>query len=81
MVKAETTTVIEVEPLLVGAAEAARLLGVSRSMLYLMLDDGSLGPQGFKFGTKRIFSLDELRSWISADCPGRDRWLAMRGGL
>lgn len=67
------------ELLLVSAANAAKLLSIGRSLFYSMDSSGELGPQSIKFGRRSLWRLDELRAWIYSGCPGRDRWIAMRG--
>jgi predicted DNA-binding transcriptional regulator AlpA len=63
----ETQTI---QPLLVDAVEAARLLGISRSKLYAMHSAGLL-PLPVKLGKKTLWSVSELRSWITAGTPRR----------
>ena len=63
-----------VEQLLVNATTAAKMLGVGRSLFYQMSEDGRLGPKYIQFGSKRLWSTDELRSWIAAGCPARENW-------
>lgn len=65
-----------VDPLLCDVKTAAAMLGVGRSLFYQMAADGRLGPVGIRLGKKRLFRLDELRKWVVAGCPTRERWLA-----
>jgi len=64
-------------PLLVDAAESARLLGISRALLYSMAADGRLGPMSVAFGRRRLWITDELRRWVLHDppCPPRAEWV------
>jgi excisionase family DNA binding protein len=62
------------EQLLVGPADAARLLGISRSQLYKMLSAGRLpGPVRLGLAAPR-WRVDELRQWVAAGAPPRDVW-------
>ena len=66
-----------VEPLLLRADAAARLLSVSRSKFYQMNSAG-LVPQPIYLSGCARWSIAELRDYVRAGCPGRERWLAMR---
>jgi excisionase family DNA binding protein len=63
------------DSLLVPVSEAAKMLGVSRSMLYIMAADGRLGPIPIQFGRKCLYRVTELREWTQANCPPRPIWL------
>lgn len=52
----------KLEPLAVSAAEAARLLGVSRPIIYQYIHQD--GFPAFKLGTRTLISVDGLRAWI-----------------
>jgi predicted DNA-binding transcriptional regulator AlpA len=67
------------EPLAVDAKVAARLCGVSRS-LWFSMDSAAQIPMGCRLGRRRVWPLDELKDWLRAGCPSRDRWAAMKGG-
>jgi len=73
------------EKLLYSSAEAATLLGISRSAFYSLLSSGRIGPVGIRFGRSVRWSLDELRAWLSAKdavtglLPTREQWLALQG--
>ena len=61
-------------PLLLGADDAAKCLGIGRS-LFLQLDDTGKIPQAIRLGEKRkLWNYNELRAWVDAKCPHRDRW-------
>jgi len=64
-------------PLLVDAREAGRLCSVSRS-LWLSLHGQGRVPRPVCLGRRMLWSIAELRSWIAAGCPPRDRWEASR---
>ena len=51
------------EPLAVSAAEAARLLGVSKPKVYDLIR--SEGFPAFKLGNRTLISVDGLRTWIN----------------
>lgn len=50
-------------PLLVGVAEAARLIGLGRSKLYELVNDGEI--RLVKLGGRSLISVDELRSYVA----------------
>lgn len=52
------------EPLAVSAAEAARLLGVSRPTIYQYI--GREDFPSFKLGTRTLVSVEGLRLWVEA---------------
>ena len=52
------------EPLQVDVVEAARLLGYSRSTIYLMLDRGELPST--RHNTARRIPVAALRAWVEA---------------
>jgi prophage regulatory protein len=65
-----------VEPLLLAAAEAARLCGISEATWYRMASGGRTpAPVRLSRGCVR-WRLDELREWIAAGCPERREWEA-----
>jgi predicted DNA-binding transcriptional regulator AlpA len=67
-----------IEPLAVDARAAARLCSVSRSLWFVMDSAGQV-PEGVRLGRRRVWPLAELRAWLAAGCPSRDRWQAIRG--
>ena len=52
----------KLEPLAVSAAEAARLLGVSRPTVYSLLNREDF--PSFRVGNRVLVSVDGLRDWI-----------------
>jgi excisionase family DNA binding protein len=56
------------EPLLVRVEEAARLLSLSRSAVYELLDRGEL--PSVRYGAARRIPLAGLREWISRQLDG-----------
>lgn len=52
----------KLEPLAVSAAEAARLLGVSRPTLYQLLNQSDF--PSFRVGSRVLISVAGLQEWI-----------------
>ena len=69
---------ITVEPLLVSVDDAARLLGIGRTLFLEMEASGRLGPMPQKFNKRKLYSVSELRQWTEAGCENRERWLAIK---
>ena len=65
------------QPLLVDCREAAALCGVGRT-LWLDLDQRGRIPQGFKLGRRKLWRVDELKSWVAAGMPNREKWATMQ---
>jgi excisionase family DNA binding protein len=61
MTKQQSTTTT-VEPLLVRVEEAARILSLSRSTIYEMMDRGELAS--VRCGAARRIPLAVLRAWV-----------------
>ena len=68
----------ELQPLVVRAPQAALLLGVSLRTVQKLHCTGAM-PRALRFGRCCVWSVEELRAWIRAECPSRDRWEAMGG--
>ena len=68
------------EPELLNARQAAKLLGVSERHFWTMEATGRLGPALHRLGRCRRVSASELRAWIMAGTPSRERWQAMKAG-
>ena len=65
---------LNMTPLLLGAEDAAKCLGIGSS-LFLELDGQGRGPQAIELGAKRkLWRYLELTAWTNAGCPHRDRW-------
>ena len=54
-----TTTL---EPVAISAAEAARLLGISKPTMYTLM--GRADFPAFKIGARTLISVEGLRSWV-----------------
>jgi excisionase family DNA binding protein len=59
--------------LAVTSAEAAALLGIGRTT-FLKLNSAGRVPMPIRFGRSVRWRRDELRAWLNAGCPNRDRW-------
>lgn len=53
-----------IEPLAVSAAEAARILGISRPKVYDLIHQR--GFPAFKVGGRTLISVEGLRRWVAA---------------
>jgi excisionase family DNA binding protein len=58
----------DAEPLLIPAAEFARLLQISKRTLWRQLSAGQI-PRPVRFGGTVRWRLEEIREWISMGCP------------
>lgn len=65
---------MQAEQLLCSAADAAKLLGIGKSLFYSMHSTGRLGPMPVVFNSKKLWSISELQAWVAAGCPIRDNW-------
>lgn len=52
------------QQLAVGPEDAARMAGISRSAIYLAQANGEL--KGFKIGRRRLFMVEDLKTWITS---------------
>jgi len=64
---------------LLSAAEAAKLLNISQRHLWALSTSGRM-PAPIRLGRSVRWSADELRTWLDAGCPTRDRWENAKGG-
>jgi predicted DNA-binding transcriptional regulator AlpA len=64
------------DTLLIDAAEAARMCGMSRAAWYKRLSSGQV-PRPVKIGSIARWRRDELAAWVDAGCPARSKWDAM----
>jgi predicted DNA-binding transcriptional regulator AlpA len=68
--------------LLIRASRLWQLLGISAATGWRWHAAGKLlRPINFGTGAKTTlrWRMDEVRDWIAAGCPNRERWEAMRG--
>ncbi|MFO0875485.1 MAG: hypothetical protein U0575_16170 [Phycisphaerales bacterium] len=42
------------------------------------LDASGRVPRAIRLGRRALWSLDDLRAWVAAGSPPRDRWEALR---
>ena len=56
--------VAAMQPLAVSPNEAARLIGIGRTMLYAALSDGTLAS--FKVGKRRLITVEAIKDWLKA---------------
>lgn len=67
---------IDIEPVLVDAGGAAKMLGISRTLLYQINSDGRLGPKPIRLGNRCTrFVVAELKRWAESGCVSREQWL------
>jgi len=78
MTQRTITTTNNLQPLTVSAAEAARLLGVSRSTWDSWTTRG-LTPRPLRIGGRVLWSYRELMAWIDAGAPPRAIWYQREG--
>jgi len=62
-----------------SAEELARHLGVSKRHVSAMNSAGKL-PAPIRFGRSVRWLADEIREWLAAGAPHRDRWETMKSG-
>jgi predicted DNA-binding transcriptional regulator AlpA len=69
-------------PLMVPAATAAAMIGVSRAMFYSLHASGQLGPMSVSFGRRKLWIVSELTAWVQHNppCPCRADWLKLKRG-
>ena len=60
-----------IEPLLVSAEDAARLIGISRSKWYQLYNEG-VTPLPVKLGRRSLWVYKSLQDWVAGGCKPRD---------
>ena len=65
------------DPIHIGAEDAARVLGIGRTLFYSLQSGGRL-PAPVKLGRRALWRVDELRRWSDAGCPSRHEWERIR---
>ena len=68
---------ILVEPLLLSSVEAAKTLGISVRLLQSLNSSGRL-PMPVRLGRRTLWAADELRAWVAAGAPSREKWVQIR---
>ncbi len=56
--------IVKMEPILVNIETAARLVALSRSKIYALMEQGNLPFH--QFGTARRIDVKELKEWLEA---------------
>ena len=65
-------------PILIDGAEAARLLGIGKSLFYALKSSGRL-PAPVRLGRAVRWNRETLIAWCNAGCPSAERFEAMHG--
>jgi predicted DNA-binding transcriptional regulator AlpA len=73
------STIAAPAPLLLDAAGAAALCGVSRATWFGWQAAGQIPVAVLRRGRVVRWSYAEIVAWIAAGCPARDRWRAVGG--
>jgi predicted DNA-binding transcriptional regulator AlpA len=68
------------EPEALPAADAARLLGISRSLFFKMHSAGKVPMPAYLTERCPRWLRTELLDWLSAGCPDRLTWTKLRKG-
>jgi predicted DNA-binding transcriptional regulator AlpA len=77
---AETpTSAAPVQPAALDHATTAAFCGISDSHLFALEKTGRFGPIPIRLGRSKRFLTVEVRAWLAAGAPSRDRWLSMKG--
>jgi predicted DNA-binding transcriptional regulator AlpA len=72
-----TRNATDSERLALPAADVAKLLGISQRHLHNLNATGRL-PRPIRLGRSTRWRVDELRDWLNAGCPARDKWELLR---
>lgn len=62
------------EPLAIDTKEAARLCSISERHFINLDEEGLLGPRAVRLKSSVRWVLSELREWLNAGCPNREKW-------
>ena len=62
------------ETLLISTEDAAKVLGIGKTLFYSMHSSGRLGPLPVKLGRRSLWNRKEIEDWVEAGCPARNRW-------
>jgi excisionase family DNA binding protein len=68
---------VETDRLALNAEEVAKLLGISSRHLWALNSSGRL-PRPIRLGRSVRWRIEELRAWLAAGAPVRDRWETIR---
>ncbi len=72
-----TVEIVQIEPLAVRPAEAARLIGVSLRKFATMRACGQL-PPSIKCGGCLLYRVSDLRRFVELGFPNLDRFMALQ---
>lgn len=70
----------ELTPLMVDTKKAAAMLGISPRMFSSMNSTGRV-PRPVRLGRRVLWRVSELKAWVDAGCPPRERWEADEDGV
>jgi hypothetical protein len=70
-------TPVEPLPLLISAAIAATLCGVSLASWHRYVSPGKIGPEAVRLGGRVLYRRQELVDWVAAGTPDRRTWQAL----
>ena len=63
------------EPMLIDTEEVLKLLGgLSRAGYHKARTTGRFAPMPIKIGKKVLHRYQEVKDWINAGCPPRNKW-------
>ena len=60
--------------LLVNSEGAAELLSISKRKFLAMVKTGEIGPAPIRFGSRVLFSVAALSSWVEQSCPNSENF-------
>ena len=69
---------MEHKALLIPATEAAETLGIKKTLFYSLVSSGAIGPTPVLLGSKKLYDVQELESWVAHKCPPREQWLSIQ---
>ena len=72
-----TVEIVQIEPLAVRPAEAARLIGVSLRKFATMRACGQL-PKSYKLNGCVVYRTSDLKDWVRWGFPSLDRFKALQ---
>jgi hypothetical protein len=80
MSETATNVLVRIEPALVGVEDAASMLGISVTAFKTLDRTGQLGPMPVRVGMcrRRLYKVSELRAWVEAGCPNREKWQVIK---
>jgi len=64
---------VNIKPFACTGAQAARLLGISKTLFYKLLNSGRIPIKSIRLTPKKIlYSVDEIREYVRAGMP--EKW-------